>query len=108
MVASGALVLLLLAAAAAAPGAARQLGAGASRASGVTVVSVPKPVAKGKPKGAPTSGPFPYDAYDRKPRWAKGRKAGGQPDPIQGLATPDAPILGPDSASMEGQRQAHV
>jgi hypothetical protein len=87
------LLVALLAAAAAPRGAARALGPG------MTVVQG----AKGTAKGARTAGPFPYDAYDRKPRWAKGRRSGGQPDPVTGLRTPDLPALGPGSASMEGE-----
>jgi hypothetical protein len=46
-----------------------------------------------------------YGAYDRRPPygWAKGRKAGGQPEPVRGLVNPDKPALSKKSSSMEGE-----
>ncbi|KAI8473215.1 MAG: Alpha/Beta hydrolase protein [Monoraphidium minutum] len=40
--------------------------------------------------------PFTYGAYDRRAQtgWAKGAKAGGSPEPVQGLMNPDKPALG--------------
>jgi hypothetical protein len=48
---------------------------------------------------------FPYDAFDRSSMAGKanGKRAGGQPDPMPGLANPDIPNLSVKSASMEGE-----
>jgi hypothetical protein len=71
------------------------------------LLAAPAPAAAQAPAQQPLPPPpqpFPYDAYDRKSMAgaAKGRKAGGRPDPVPGLANPDTPALSNKSASMEG------
>lgn len=52
-------------------------------------------------------GPFPESAFNRSSMAgaARGRKPGGQPDPVPGLANPDVPALANSSASMAGAWQ---
>ncbi|GBF95229.1 lipase [Raphidocelis subcapitata] len=48
---------------------------------------------------------YPYNAYDRTSpagRAPQGARAGGDPDPVPGLASPDAPVINPRDAYPKG------
>jgi hypothetical protein len=105
--AAGAFLLL----AALVAGARATRDAPAARAAQAAADAKAAAVVKSAPGGATRRHPIPYAAYDRTPMAgkAKGQRAGGQPDPVPGLASPDAPVLtSKKTASMEGAAAARA